>query len=69
MSLILVIRNTSTQLPDVSDYEYEVLVGDGTAARSHTLARGEIKGHLRADGWQSLVMRLLSQESIENQPT
>ena len=60
MSLILVIQNVSALAP-VSDYKYEVLVGNGSP-RSRVLAKGEIKGHTRDDGWQALVQRLLDQE-------
>lgn len=62
MALILVIQNISN-LADVSDYNYEVLVGDGTPARSKTLATGRVGGHLRADGWQALARRVLEIES------
>lgn len=61
MSLLVVLTNTSLCAP-VSNYNYEVLVGDGTPERSTTLARGKIEGHVREDGWQKLVQTLLDKE-------
>ena len=58
MSLIIVIRNT-TQLAPISDYEYEVLVGDGTAERSLVLEIGTLKGHVRDEGWRKLLSMLV----------
>lgn len=60
MALILIIQNT-TQLAPTSDYRYEVLVGDGTPARSHSIASGTIESHVREEGWVALVHRLLEQ--------
>lgn len=64
MSLIVVLTNIS-QLADVSDYRYQVLVGDGTPERSQIIARGEVKGHRRADGWKTLVQHLLDETPHE----
>lgn len=61
MALILVFVNKS-ELAPVSDYKYEVLVGDGTPSRSSVIAAGRILGHTRTDGWQVLVQKLLDQE-------
>ena len=61
MALILVLTNIS-QLAPVSDYTYDVLVGNGTRTGSHSIARGTITGHRRDDGWQALVQRLLEHE-------
>lgn len=61
MALIVTLVNVS-DLADVSDYNYEVLVGDGTIARSTVLATGRINGHRRMDGWSALVQRVLVQE-------
>ena len=61
MSLIVVLTNTSNLAP-VSDYTYEVLVGDGTKAGSHTITKGTVKGHVRAAGWKVLVGKLLESE-------
>jgi len=61
MALILIIQNQSNLAP-ISDYKYDVLVGDGSPARSDVIARGVIIGHTRADGWQTLVRMLLEQE-------
>lgn len=64
MSLIIVLTNISS-LAAVSDYNYEVLIGDGTPARSTTLAHGTLKGHTRSDGWKRLVEQLLNKETSE----
>jgi len=61
MALIVVLVNKS-DLADISDYEYQVLVGDGTPARSKTIAAGRIEGHRRDDGWQPLVARVVQQQ-------
>ncbi len=58
MALIIVLTNKSN-LASVSDYKYEVLVGDGTPARSKILASGTLRGHERSDGWVTLVRQLL----------
>jgi hypothetical protein len=63
MALIVVLTNVSLLAP-VSDYHYEVCVGDGTPSRSKTIARGTIKGHVRDDGWQKLVQTLLDKETV-----
>ena len=60
MSLIIVIRNISSLAP-ISDYTYEVLVGDGTPERTTMLAQGQIHQHVRNDGWKVLVRRLLDE--------
>ena len=61
LALIVVITNKSDLAP-VSDYNYEVLVGDGTKQRSKTIARGQVKGHRRDDGWKKLVQLVLEGE-------
>lgn len=58
MALIVVLVNKSNLAP-VSDYTYQVLVGDGTNEGSRTIAAGEVKGHLREDGWEVLVTKML----------
>lgn len=60
MSLIVVLTNKSALAP-VSDYNYEVLVGDGTPDGSDLIARGQVKAHTRSDGWKALVQRLLDE--------
>lgn len=54
MSLIIVLRNKSSLTP-ISDYEYEVMVGDGTKLGSKTLEHGEVIGHRRENGWEALI--------------
>jgi hypothetical protein len=61
MSLIVVITNKS-QLKPISDYNYEVLIGDGTEAGSKSIAHGKVYGHHRAEGWKVLVDRVLEAE-------
>jgi hypothetical protein len=58
MALIVIATNVS-QLAAVSDYRYEVLIGDGTVERSTVITRGVIKKHRRDDGWRALVQRIL----------
>lgn len=58
MALILAFVNT-TDLAPTSDYRVEVLIGDGTVARSKTIARGVVKGHVRDHGWEVLVRKFL----------
>jgi hypothetical protein len=60
MSLIVVVTNISGLAP-VSDYKYQVLIGDGTPERSQILAQGEIKQHSRGDGWKALIRRVLDE--------
>lgn len=60
MALILVFVNKSN-LASVSDYDVEVMVGDGTAAHSRTIHRATVKAHTRDDGWKALVQRLLDE--------
>ena len=60
MSLIIVLQNISKLAP-ISNYRYEVLVGDGTVSGSSVLERGMIEGHTRADGWRALLQKLLEQ--------
>lgn len=63
MALIVVLTNTS-QLAPISNYNYEVLVGDGSLARSKSLAKGVVDQHRRDDGWEALVQRVLDQERV-----
>ena len=65
MALIIVLHNISN-LAQVSDYRYQVLVGDGTAERSKVLAAGTVLRHERADGYKALLRALL--DDLEDQP-
>lgn len=58
MALIVVLQNMS-HLADLSDYNYQVLIGDGTPDGSHTIAHGQLLKHRRADGWKPLVQRVI----------
>lgn len=58
MALIIVLQNVSA-LADISDYEYHVLVGNGTVAGSTNITQGKLSGHRRLDGWHALVQQLL----------
>lgn len=64
MALIVVFVNKSGLAP-VSDYDVEVLVGDGTPERSKTLYRGRIEGHKRDKGWQMLVQQFVAHLPVE----
>ena len=61
MALIIALVNQS-KCAAISDYTYEVMVGDGTYDGSRVIARGRIEKHKRADGWQALAQRLIDQE-------
>lgn len=58
MSLIITLRNISS-LAEVSDYEYKVLVGDGSPERSKVLETGTVRDHQRSEGWEALVKKFL----------
>ena len=60
MALIIVLTNQSN-LAEISDYHYEVLVGNGSVVGSQVLAWGKIKDHTRTLGWRVLVQRLLDE--------
>lgn len=62
MALILVFVNKS-ELAAISDYNVEVLVGDGTYERSKRISVGKVVGHVRDHGWKALVQKYLDQES------
>lgn len=66
MALILILTNKSHGAA-LSDYHYEVSIGDGTIAGSKTLAFGKLTGHLRDAGWKALVRRLL-EEAVDVDP-
>ena len=61
MALILVLQNRSNLAP-VSDYTYMVLIGDGTVERSKQIASGTIAAHVRDDGWEALVHRVITDQ-------
>lgn len=65
MALILILTNVSNLAP-VSDYNYEVLVGDGSPERSKVLEQGFIGSHERAEGWRALVQRVLTDDIIDD---
>lgn len=60
MSLIVVLHNISN-LADVSDYDYQVFIGDGSVYGSKLLESGKVRGHARAAGWPVLLRQLLAQ--------
>lgn len=66
MSLIIVIQNV-TELAEVSDYKYQVLVTTRNTVTGEIgerpIAAGDVKQHPRIDGWEALVRRLLEQRS------
>ena len=63
MALILVFANKSNLAP-VSDYNVQVMIGDGSVERSRTIYSGEVTGHKRSDGWLELVARLVKKETL-----
>mgnify|MGYP001582272196 CR=1 FL=1 len=64
MALILVFVNKS-QLADWSDYDYQVLIGDGTPEHSQVLEHGTVMDHYRPWGWARLVEKLLTARTPE----
>ena len=58
MSLIVVLRNVSKLAP-VSDYEYQVLIGDGSPD-SRLMETGKVFNHVRANGWDQLIRLFVS---------
>ena len=68
MALILVFVNKS-DLAAVSDYDVEVLIGDGTVVNSRTIHRQAVYGHVRADGWEVLVQRMLNEHAAQRATT
>ena len=58
MALILVFVNKS-DLAEISDYDVQVLVGDGSDEHSKTIHQGRHTGHKRSDGWEALVRAYL----------
>ena len=61
MALILVFVNTS-DLEPVSDYDVQVMIGDGSIKKSRIIYRGTVTGHRRSDGWLKLVSKLVDKE-------
>lgn len=64
MALILVFQNIS-DLAEVSDYKFEVLVGDGTPSRSRTIDSGYVRGHTRSEPYDVLVRKLIDNDGVE----
>ncbi len=58
MALILILQNISN-LASISDYDFKVLVGEGTREWSDTIVSGVIHNHTRDDGWRALVQKLI----------
>lgn len=61
MALILVFHNDSTGGETDANYNVEVMIGDGTAERTRTIAKGRVEGHDRGDGWEALTRRFLDE--------
>lgn len=59
--LAIMFRNISN-LSDVSDYEYQVVVGGGINVR--VIEKGLVRGHRRASGWEALVRKLLKNREV-----
>lgn len=58
MSLTITLRNISN-LADVSDYHYEVYVN------TKCIEHGYVRGHHRADGWESLMALLATEREVK----
>lgn len=61
--LALTFRNISN-LAEVSDYEYQVLIGGEKAVR--VIEQGVVQGHIRSDGWEKLVRKFLEERIVDN---
>ena len=60
MALIITFIN-KTNLSPVSNYDYQVMVGDGSVERTVTIESGKVLNHTRDDGWVKLVELMLEQ--------
>lgn len=63
MSLIIVLTNKSNLAP-ISDYEYRVMVGDGSIEKSKILAAGKVRDHARSEGFKRLLQLLMDELDI-----
>lgn len=64
MALLLVFHNDAAHdkpIPEISNYDVAVLVGDGTEEGSTVIHTGRIEDHHRIKGWQVLVQDYLTQ--------
>lgn len=52
-------------LAEVSDYEYEVIIGGGDYVK--VLDAGYVRGHKRSDGWEALVKRFLERRESQDE--
>ena len=59
MALILVFHNDGTGGETDANYNVQVMVGDGTVERTHTIATGRVEGHNRSHGWSELVRQFM----------
>ena len=59
MALILAFINDGKGTEESSDYDIQVMVGDGTEAGTVGIYKGRVEGHPRADGWIELVERFI----------
>ena len=59
MALIIVLKNVSNLAP-VSDYKYQVLIGDG-GPMSNIIETGKVIGHDRSKGWEELVKAFMEE--------
>lgn len=56
--LAITFRNISN-LAEISDYEYTVLIGGGD--RTRVLETGLVRGHRRKDGWEILIEHFMKE--------
>lgn len=59
MALILVFHNDATGGERDANYNIQVIIGDGSEARSRTIETGRVEKHNRGDGWAVLVRTFL----------
>ena len=60
MALIITFVN-KTNLSPVSNYDYQIMIGDGSLERTATIESGKVLNHTRDDGWVKLVELMLKQ--------
>ena len=64
MALIITFVNKSN-LALISNYDYQIMIGDGSVERTVTIESGKVIGHTRDDGWVRLVELMLEQRKEE----
>ena len=60
MALIIAFVN-KTNLSPISNYDYQIMIGDGSVERTTIIESGKVLNHTRDDGWVKLVELMLEQ--------